>query len=210
MSLVRVVDGDTIVVARPGDEEMHVRLLGIDCLETRRTERQRTQAAKLGLDAEAALALGEETTRFVEARLREQALYLEFEPKFKDRYRRKLAYVWVGTADKSKDELDSLLNHQLLETGRAVVYEGNAQPGKYDTQFRAALAGAQHAKIGIWDDSAPPPPTPVVTERPSRQTHERSQNSHPSSDFPWRWVVLLAGVALLLAGANGGRRSRSD
>lgn len=186
--LVRVVDGDTIVVTRVKDEEIHVRLLGIDCLETRRTERLRKQAAELGLEVEQAYQLGAQATSLVEKKLSGRPLYLETDPKLQDRYQRKLAYVWVGGED------DYLLNLRLLEIGQAQLYRGKGASHRYEEKFREAEARAKSQSVGIW---APPPvtqnPLPVQTSKPSPEP----QSPPP---FPWRVLAILLGIAILILG----------
>lgn len=215
--LVRVVDGDTIVVARLGGEETHIRLLGIDCLETRRTKRQRAQAAELGLDPESALSLGEETTSFVEDRLRDRPVYLEFEPKFKDKYRRQLAYVWFEQDMGAKEAQSTLLNLELLETGRAKIYDKDSRRLKYAEQFEVAETAAREENRGFWGDGNKPPlPSATVPSelpesleslespeplRPGSTTKSRL----PESTFPWRVVLIVAGIASLLVGWKGAR-----
>ena len=180
--LVRVIDGDTIVVSRVKGEEIHVRLLGIDCLETRRTERLKKQAEELGLEVEEAYRLGEEAAVTVEQTLRDSPIFLEWEPKFNDKYQRKLGYVWAGS---------ELLNLRLLETGQAKLYEGSKRSYRYEERFRAAQAQAKKDLIGIWADrSRGLDEAPVSARKPK---------SLPS-EFPWRLVFVAAGLTLVVAG----------
>ena len=180
--LVRVIDGDTIVVSRVKGEEIHVRLLGIDCLETRKTERLKKQAEELGIEVDQAYRLGEEAAVTVEQTLRESPIFLEWEPKFHDKYQRKLGYVWAGS---------ELLNLRLLETGQAKLYEGSKRSYRYEERFRAAQAQAKEGQVGIWADrSRAPDDVPVSARKPK---------SSPS-EFPWRLVFVAAGLTFVVAG----------
>jgi micrococcal nuclease len=153
-ALVRVVDGDTIVVtALGGGPEQHVRLLGIDCLEARRTKRLDKQATDLAISSEQAYAIGKETTEFVQQRLQGKSLYLETEAGLTDRYGRLLAHVWA--------DQEHSLNLELLQTGQAMVYEGSKAFEGQD-EFRAAELAARSEQVGIWGlrrESPEPPPS---------------------------------------------------
>ena len=171
-SLVRVIDGDTIVVARGGAEsEMHVRLLGIDCLETRRIRRLDRQASELGISLESALESGEESKGYVESVLHNQPLYIEAEEGLNDRYGRRLAYVWTGNGE--------LLNLMLLSSGRARIYEGGKAFAR-EAEFRAAEREARTRGVGIWA-------IPRAGKAPL-----------PGPDFPWPVVFGLGLLAVIL------------
>lgn len=181
-NLVRVVDGDTIVVARGGAEpEMHVRLLGIDCLETRRISRLDRQASELGITSESALASGEESKGYVEAALKNQPLYIEAEEGLTDRYGRLLAYVWTGDGE--------LLNLMLLSSGRARIYEGGKAFAR-EAEFLAAEREARSRGVGIWG-------IPRLGKAPPQQ---------PA--FPWPVVFGLALLAAILVWRGYRRGSR--
>lgn len=183
--LVRVIDGDTIVVSRVKDEEIQVRLLGIDCLETRRTERLRKQAEELGLEVEQAHRYGEEASKYVERKLHDRPLYVEWETKSKDRYQRKLGYIWIG------DQEDQLLNLILLQEGLAKLYEGKGASHRYEEKFREAQERARAEQVGIWATPAVAPErAPIVSRKP--------KTTAPT--IPWQLVLVGAGLALLAAG----------
>jgi len=58
VEVVRVIDGDTIKVVFQG-EETNVRLLGIECMEIRHSDKQAKQAAQYGLTVAQVAARGE-------------------------------------------------------------------------------------------------------------------------------------------------------
>ena len=83
VTLVRVVDGDTVTVKKDG-EEFSVRLLGIDtsestnCLYNECTEE------------------GQAASKYLQALLKKgQKLYLEYDEEKQDKYDRQLAYIWL-------------------------------------------------------------------------------------------------------------------
>lgn len=55
--ITRIIDGDTYVF-RQNDEEYTIRLLGLDCFETRHGKRLEKQAEKAGISIDSAMTLG--------------------------------------------------------------------------------------------------------------------------------------------------------
>lgn len=116
--LVRVVDGDTIIVEKSG-EEIRVRLLCVNCEES------------VHRDVERNTEKGKEAGEFTKEYLEDyQTLYLQYDEELYDQYDRVLAYVWL-TDDvdvESKEDVEQyMFNAILLEEGQAevVVYEPN-------------------------------------------------------------------------------------
>lgn len=116
--LVRVVDGDTIIVEKAG-EEIRVRLLCVNCEES------------VHRDAERNTEKGKEASEFTKEYLEDYpTLYLQYDEELYDQYDRVLAYVWL-TDDvdvESKEDVEQyMFNAILLEEGQAevVVYEPN-------------------------------------------------------------------------------------
>ena len=123
VSLVRVVDGDTLAVRDRGGQVVTVRLCGID-------------APELGTAASFASAL-------FAARLLEGAERIEYEPETvrhrrgqlgpkHDRYGRELGWIWV---EDRKGE-SSLLQEELLRGGYAGLYQGDL--GRFADRLRQA------------------------------------------------------------------------
>jgi len=108
--LIRVVDGDTIIVLYKGKKE-RVRLLCVDTEESVHPKKEKNTAK------------GKATSEAVKKKLQlVRKVKLEFEAKKRDRYKRLLAYVWIG---------DEMLNiwliknkHSKYETkwGRSKLY----------------------------------------------------------------------------------------
>jgi len=90
-TVVRVVDGDTIEVARGGNDTDTVRLLGINTPETHHP----TKPVE---------CFGPEAAAFTEERLTGRSVQLEDDIEGRDRYGRRLAYVVVD-GERFNDEL---------------------------------------------------------------------------------------------------------
>jgi micrococcal nuclease len=128
-TVTRVVDGDTIV-ARLGDEDETIRLIGIDTPETKRPG---TPVECFGPEASARMAelLPEGTV-----------VRLERDVEERDRYGRLLAYVHRHTDD--------------LFVNRAMAIEGFAGPSRVPPnvtrtdELAEAVADARAAGRGLW------------------------------------------------------------
>ena len=118
-TLVRVVDGDTLVVRLATDEDEKVRLIGINTPESVAPEDYRVSNSKEG-----ALA-----STFVKAMLSDvTTVYLQEDTSDRDRYGRLLRYVWLEEPKDaySRSEIESkMLNAMLVMDGiaEAVAYE---------------------------------------------------------------------------------------
>lgn len=127
VKVLRVVDGDTIVVERFG----HVRYIGVDTPETKHP---RKPVQRYGQEATAAnreLVLG-------------RTVALEFDVQRQDRYGRTLAYVYVDR---------TFVNAALIESGYAQVatFPPNV---RYVQLFRSLQAKARVAGTGLWSPPA--------------------------------------------------------
>ena len=133
--VVRVVDGDTIVVSIGGADE-RVRLIGIDTPES---VDPRSPVDCFGPEASAATkallpeGTGVRLVRDVEAR---------------DRYDRLLAYVY-------KVDDDTFVNLTLAEQGYADVATFPPNVAHTD-ELLAAVARARDAGLGLWGSCGPP------------------------------------------------------
>ncbi|MDE7367649.1 MAG: thermonuclease family protein [Lachnospiraceae bacterium] len=133
VELVRVVDGDTIIV-KYKDEEVRVRLLTVNCQESVHPDAERNNAE------------GEAASAFTKEYLADYPiLYLQFDEALYDRYDRLLAYVWLEdevSLDSKKDVEQYMFNAILLEEGYAetVVYEPNHRYAQwfYEIEEQAA------------------------------------------------------------------------
>ena len=106
--LVRVVDGDTVLVMID-DKEFYVRLIGIDTPESVNPDESKNTPE------------GVEASEWLKLRLKDiKVIYLEFDIEKYDKYGRLLAYVYVD---------DSMLNKEILHNGYAspLIIEPNTK-----------------------------------------------------------------------------------
>lgn len=128
LRVVRMVDGDTIVVDQDG-AQVRVRLLGIDTPET----------VKPDSPVE---CFGPEASARAHELLDRQSIRLEADPTQDavDAYGRTLAYVWVG---------DTLVNEVLVAEGYAREYTYDT-PGIHHQVLLDAQDAARTNGLGLW------------------------------------------------------------
>lgn len=126
-NVVRVVDGDTIIISLNGKNE-RVRLIGIDTPES------------VHPDASKNVAEGELASNFTKKLLEGKSVALELDVQERDHYGRILAYIYID---------DIMVNKLLLEKGMANVatYPPNV---KYVDDFLDLERVAREQKIGFW------------------------------------------------------------
>ena len=131
--VVRVVDGDTLVVAR-SEGETRVRAIGIDTPESVTPDQP-------------AECFGPEASQRAEQLLAGTSVMLRGDPTQDrtDRYGRELDYVWLPDG--------RLFNHVMLTEGYAREYTFSA-PYAYQADFRAAERQAEGAGTGLWSPTA--------------------------------------------------------
>lgn len=128
--VIRVVDGDTIVVDYKGKYEK-VRLLCVNTPESVHPDKkQNTFMGKVASD-------------YTKERLKGKYLNLEFEGPFRGRYGRLLAYVFLDGKN---------FNLELVETGLSPYYTKYGLSQKYDKGFRDAERYARDHKLNIWEN----------------------------------------------------------
>jgi micrococcal nuclease len=140
--VVRVVDGDTIIVA----PDHRVRLIGVNAPESVRPDHP-------------VEPFGPEASQFTRRFLSAGAVHLTFDNEREDRFGRLLAYVWVG---------DRMLNEELLRVGLARFEPHFRYSERMKVRFRRAQEQAQQERIGIWSevpDGARLPNTPPANGR---------------------------------------------
>ncbi len=134
--LVRVVDGDTLVV-RPAEDaggssgqslQAYVRLIGIDTPETVKPDHPIEP-------------WGPEATEFTRRFLASGRLELRMDKRRKDRYDRFLAYVYVD---------GRMLNEELVRAGLARVSHYPGDSPRIARQLQEAEEEARRARRGIW------------------------------------------------------------
>ena len=129
-TVVRVIDGDTIIVAGPGGAVEDVRLLGIDTPETVDPRRP------VG-------CYGPQASAYAKRLLTGRHVTLRYDRELRDRYGRFLAYVWLSGSK------PVFVNARLVALGYARSYPfppNTAHASLFAAlERRAALAGA-----GVW------------------------------------------------------------
>ncbi|RJP65944.1 MAG: hypothetical protein C4532_17110 [Candidatus Abyssobacteria bacterium SURF_17] len=125
--VVRVVDGDTIVIKLYNGTEGKVRYIGIDTPETKHPNK--------GVEY-----YGKEATEANKRLVENKDVELEPDVQHWDRYGRLLAYVYVG---------EVFVNEALVRQGyaKASTYPPNV---KYQDLFLAAQREARQEKRGLW------------------------------------------------------------
>jgi micrococcal nuclease len=135
--VVRVVDGDTIVVEIDGQKEK-VRLVGVDTPETVHPTKPVER-------------FGKEASDFTHKQLDGEKVYLVYDQnnaghKHRDRYGRLLAYVY-----RERDNLDFCA--ELVKQGYAHAYL--KYPSERGEEFLAYQKQAREAGRGLWGDDPP-------------------------------------------------------
>lgn len=137
----RVVDGDTFVCVR-GNEEIKVRLIGVDTPESSANQKAYRDSAKTGQSLDEIIKMGQEAKKFTSSILKPGTkVYLETDVQPTDKYGRLLAYVWL--------EDGRMLNEILIREGYAQVY--TIPPNvKYAEHFLEAQRKAREERKGFW------------------------------------------------------------
>jgi micrococcal nuclease len=171
-TVVRVVDGDTIVVAY-GGEQYKVRYIGMDAPETKDPN---SPVEFMGPQASTAnMALVDGKTVFLEKDVSEV-----------DQYDRLLRYVWLNDGT-----VWTLVNLELVRQGVAIA-KSYPPDVRYDELYDAAQIDAEVAAFGLYGATpaavapaaTPKPtakPTPKPTAKPTAKPKPASK-CHPSYD----------------------------
>ncbi len=120
---IRVVDGDTIVVEIDGNDNVKVRMIGIDTPESVASEEYLERSGKES--CEEGVAASDYLKEYM-ASLDSEYIYLQTDVSDEDCYGRKLRYVWVEIPDPSEmydiDYIsENMLNAMMLDEGYAVT-----------------------------------------------------------------------------------------
>ena len=128
VTLVRVVDGDTIVVNRDG-EDVKVRFIGVDAAESVHSDE--------GLNTEE----GAEASEYLKSIISTgDRLYIQLDVEEYDVYGRTLAYVWLSNdvdINSKADVKKYMLNAIMVSSGHAVAkrYPPNTKYAKMFEDF---------------------------------------------------------------------------
>jgi micrococcal nuclease len=136
VQLIRVVDGDTIIVDYYGVEE-RVRLIGVDTPES--VGRYENNPEDYGVEA------SQFTKKLLED---QQTLYMTSDVENRDKYDRLLRYVWLAEPDDQMME-ETMVNAILLKEGYANIL--TIPPNvAYEDQFLRLQRQAREQKKGLW------------------------------------------------------------
>lgn len=130
--VIRVADGDTLVVETGGKEE-RVRLLRVNTPES------------VHPDTKKNIPAGKTASDYTKRRLSGRQVRLQYEPggDERDRYGRLLCYVFVE---------DQNFNVELVEEGLSPYYTEYGRSKEFDKNFESAERSAREGKRGIWGD----------------------------------------------------------
>lgn len=166
--VVRIVDGDTIVVSN-GGKQYKVRYIGVDSPETVDPSSPVQWMGPQASAANSKLVAGKDVV-------------LEKDVSETDQYGRLLRYVWLKNGSTWL-----LVNLELVRKGYASASTWPPDV-KYVDVYVAAEEGAQAAGVGLWGPEpdptvAPTPkpkPTPKPTAKPKPKPTKKPSNCHPS------------------------------
>jgi micrococcal nuclease len=128
--VIRVVDGDTIVVDYKGKHEK-VRLLCVNTPESVHPDKKQN------------IPMGKTASNYTKKRLKGRYVDLEFEGPLRGNYNRLLSYLILDGEN---------FNLELVKQGLSPYYTKYGLSKKYDQEFRAAERYARGHKLHIWGD----------------------------------------------------------
>jgi len=165
--VIRIVDGDTIVVDDQGKHEK-VRLLCVNTPESVHPDKKQN------------IPMGKVASNYAKERFKGKYVDLEFEGPIRGRYGRLLAYVFVDGVN---------FNLELVREGLSPYYTKYGLSQKYDKEFREAEQYAQKQKLNIWGD-------PELTQKYLRLKSKWGQYKSTVSSSPatiqtkeWKYVA---------------------
>lgn len=129
--VVRVVDGDTVVVDYKGKNQ-RIRLFCVDTPESVHPEAGRNTH------------LGEIASEYAKKSLTGKYVVVEFENEKRDKYGRLVAYIII--------EGKKNFNLELIKLGLSPYHTAYGRSKKYDQEFRDVEKEAQDKGLGIWSD----------------------------------------------------------
>lgn len=126
--VVKVADGDTITVLAPGNQQVKVRLYGIDCPERKQ-------------------AFGQRARQFTVQRVAGENVRVEIMDH--DRYGRIVGVVYAENGQN--------VNRELLSAGMAWVYAQFCK-ASFCNEWKRIEQNAKRAGVGLWVEKNPLPP----------------------------------------------------
>ena len=146
-TLIRVVDGDTIVVRWEGAETL-VRIRGVDAPECHESDKSEADLGRSALDQSAMWSLGEAASRWLEQQLRGRAVFLHCQPTpagpkaFLHHHQyRLLAYVTLDAPDGPD------VGEAMLRAGYALVWPRDVPTRRYLHPRAEVYVSSCHAAL---------------------------------------------------------------
>lgn len=167
--VVRVVDGDTIVINR-GQGNEKVRLVLVDTPETVHPKKP-------------VQYFGKEASAFTKSQLTGRDVYLEKDVTERDKYSRLLRYVWLGIPQTREDLRTLCFNARLLLGGYAHVYTYPPDV-KYVNEFRAFQREAQTQGAGLWGNNSQDKPASEQDRQGTLSKNTGGQSGASTSGTP--------------------------
>lgn len=145
--VVGIADGDTLTLLNQEKQQLHVRLVGIDCPEKSQ-------------------AFGNRAKKELSAKVFGQNV--EVEVRGQDKYGRTLGVVHLGPVD---------VNEYLISQGVAWHYKkyANQQPSEEATRYALAEEHAKKFKLGLWVQENPTPPWEYRKSNPRQSTDQSKE-----------------------------------
>lgn len=158
VTVIDVIDGDTMDVRMPDGSTERIRLLGVDTPETGagNTDPDEWEGIPDTDDGRSWLASwGDEAKAYAESRLGGKEIYIETDSQSdrRESYGRLLVY-----ASQSESSSKSF-NLRLIENGYARMYDTQFEQR---SQYQSAEETAQRNNVGVWNYSGSSTPTPTA------------------------------------------------
>jgi len=160
VSIVDVIDGDTMDVRFPNGTVETIRLLGVDTPETSVTQVSPDEWEDIPDSTDGRDWLtnwGDEATSFAEDRLAGEEVVIEADPESDRRgyYGRLLVYV------SQSESSETSFNMRLIKNGYARYYSSSFS---MSNEYQSAESDARSSNNGVWDYSEPDTPTPTEAD----------------------------------------------
>jgi len=139
-SVIKVSDGDTIHVIDSLGTKVKVRMYGIDCPETEKSNKKTGRVSKAGQP------YGEEALKALQGKLKRQKVRLDVMAV--DRYKRAVGIVWLGNRN---------INLEMVQEGYAWAYKQYLDR-PHASEYIEAEDQARSKRLGLWQQNNPQPP----------------------------------------------------
>jgi micrococcal nuclease len=146
VSIVQVIDGDTVVVQR-GTKREHLRLIGIDTPESRPNRRAERQSHDRGIDQRQIIQYGHQAANYTRSLLpKRSTVFIEYDVDNRDHYQRLLGYLWLPNG--------KMVNQEIVRAGYAYLL--TVPPNvRYREQLAKAFSEARKNQRGLWSSKRP-------------------------------------------------------